>query len=397
VVTGLGMTTPLGGDAPSTWTALLAAESGVSALEDTWADQLDVRIAGRLRTEPTERFTRKQVRRLDRSQQVAMVAAREAWMDAGSTGVEPDRFAVAFGTGIGGALSMLEQDDILENRGPKLMSPFTIPMLMPNGAAAAVSLDLGARGGAHSPVSACASGAEAVALGLALIRSGRVDVVVAGGTDACLHPLSISGFIQMGALSLRNDSPEAASRPFDRYRDGFVMAEGAGALVLERVEFAAARGARVYGALAGAGVTSDAHDLTSPNVDGQVRAIRAALRTGGLTPADIGHVNAHATGTPVGDAVEALAIRTAIGPCPMVTATKSMTGHLLGAAGAVEAIFTVLSMYEGVIPITRNLDEQDTDIQLNVVTHSPRKHSTTAAISNSFGFGGHNVVLAFTR
>lgn len=258
MVTGLGMTTPLGGDVPATWTALLAAESGVSALEDTWADQLAVRIAGRLRTEPTGKFTLKQARRLDRSQQVAVVAAREAWMDAGSPSIEPDRFAVAFGTGIGGVLTILEQDDILENRGPKLMSPFTIPMLMPNGAAAAVSLELGARGGTHTPVSACASGAEAVALGLALIRSGRVDVVVTGGTDACLHPLLISGFIQMGALSLRNHSPEAASRPFDRHWDGFVMAEGAGAVVLERVEFAATRGARVYGALAGAGVTSDA-------------------------------------------------------------------------------------------------------------------------------------------
>ncbi|MFD7165291.1 beta-ketoacyl-[acyl-carrier-protein] synthase family protein [Streptomyces violascens] len=396
-VTGIGATTPLGGDAPSTWSALLAGESGISQLETPWADRLPVRIAGVLRKDPADVLDRVQRRRLDRSQEVALVAAREAWADAGSPDVDPVRLAVVMGTAIGGALTMLDQDDRLEELGPRLLSPFTIPRLMPNGAAAVVSLELGARAGTHAPSSACAAGAEALAVGALLIRAGRADVVVAGGTDACLHPLSLGGFARMGALSTRNDTPEQASRPFDKDRDGFVMAEGAGVLVLERAEFAAARGARPRALLAGAGITSDAYDMTTPHAEGQIRAIEEALRDADLTPEDIAHVNAHATGTPTGDNTEAEALRRAIGTHPLVTATKSSTGHLLGAAGAVEAVFTVLTLQQAVIPAIRNLSEAAPEVGLDLVTGQARRAASAAALSTSFGFGGHNVVLSFTK
>ncbi|MBR8641364.1 beta-ketoacyl-[acyl-carrier-protein] synthase family protein [Streptomyces tuirus] len=393
----MGATTPLGGDVPSTWSALLAGESGIAELETPWAERLPVRIAGTLRKDPADVVDRVHRRRLDRSQEVALIAAREAWADAGAPDVDPVRLAVVVGTGVGGALTMLDQDDRLEELGPRLLSPFTVPRLMPNGAAAVVSLEMGARAGTHAPTSACASGAEALAVGAMLIRAGRADVVVAGGTDACLHPLSIGGFARMGALSTRNDTPELASRPFDQNRDGFVMAEGAGVLVLERADFAAARGARPLAVLAGAGVTSDAYDMTTPDAEGQIRAIEEALRDAGLGRGDITHVNAHATGTPTGDLTEAEAIRRAVGTHPLVTATKSSTGHLLGAAGAVEAIFTVLSLEHSVIPATRNLTEVADGVDLDLVADEPRQAAPAAALSTSFGFGGHNVVLTLTK
>ncbi|MGW2642938.1 beta-ketoacyl-[acyl-carrier-protein] synthase family protein [Streptomyces sp. NPDC001348] len=397
VVTGMGATTPLGGDVPSTWSALLAGESGISKLDTPWADRLPVRIAGVLRKDPVDVVDRVQRRRLDRSQAAALIAAREAWADAGSPDVDPLRLAVVVGTGVGGALTMLDQNDRLEELGPRLLSPFSIQRLMPNGAAAVVSLELGARAGTHAPTSACASGAEALAVGAMLIRAGRADVVVAGGTDACLHPLSIGGFARMGALSTRNDTPELASRPFDKDRDGFVMAEGAGVLVLERAEFAAARGVRPRALLAGAGVTSDAYDMTAPHAEGQIRAIEEALRDADLAPEDITHVNAHATGTHTGDIAEADALRRAVGTHPLVTATKSATGHLLGAAGAVEAVFTVLSLEHAVIPAIRNLGEAAPDIDLDLVSGQSRQAAPAAALSTSFGFGGHNVVLSFAK
>jgi 3-oxoacyl-[acyl-carrier-protein] synthase II len=290
---------------------------------------------------------------------------------------------------------MLHEYDVIVAKGAHRISPFAIPMLMPNGAAAAVSLDLRARGGAHAPMSACASGAEAIAVGLALLRMNRVDVVVAGGTDACIGRLSMAGFARIGALSARHDAPKEASRPLDRHRDGFVMAEGAGAMVLERADAARARGATVHAILAGAGVTSDAHDMTTPDQDGQIRAIRGALEVGNLSPSDITHVNAHATGTLIGDRVEADAITAAVGRHPLVTAIKSMTGHMIGGSGAVEAIVTVLTLREQIIPGTRNLAEQDPEIKLDVVAGPPYRTRIGAALSNSFGFGGHNVVLAF--
>ncbi|MGW0605923.1 beta-ketoacyl-[acyl-carrier-protein] synthase family protein [Streptomyces sp. NPDC002640] len=397
LVTGLGVTTPLGGDVDRTWKGLLAGNSGITTLVEPWAARLPVRIAGRMAEDPYERLAHVQRRRLDRSQAAALVAAEEAWSDAGRPGTDPERLAVVVGTGIGGALTMLDQHMLLENRGQRALSPFTIPRLMPNGGAAAVGLMLGARAGTHAPTSACASGAEAVAVGAMLIRSGRADVVVAGGTDACLHPLSLGAFAQMRALSLRNDEPDRASRPFDRQRAGFVMSEGAGMVVLERAEFARARRARAHAVLAGAGVTSDAHDMTRPDSLGQMRAIDQALVDAGLSGREIGHVNAHATGTPQGDVTEARAVRAAVGSHPVVTAPKSATGHLLGASGAVEAVFTVLALRDSVVPPVRNLDQVAEDVDLDLVTGAPRTVKATAALSTSFGFGGHNVVLAFTQ
>jgi 3-oxoacyl-[acyl-carrier-protein] synthase II len=396
LVTGMGMTTPLGADVESTWRALLAGESRVSILDDEWAADLPVKMACRAYQDPAEVLSGAETRRMDRCQQFALVAARQAWADCGAPDVDPDRFAVVIGTGIGGGLTTIAQYDKIIAHGSRRVSPFTIQMLMPNGAAAAVALELGARGGAHAPMSACASGAEAIALGLALLRSGRADIVLAGGTEACVGQLSIAAFARMGALSERAHEPQAASRPFDTARDGFVLAEGGATIVLERAEHARARGARAYARLAGAGMSCDARDMTNPHSEGQVRAIKEAMATADLGPSDIEYVNAHATGTPAGDGVEATAVIEAVGNHPLVTATKSSTGHMIGGAGAVEAIFTVLSLRDSVIPATRNLDSQAPDIKVNVVTGTPHKAAVNAALSNSFGFGGHNVTLAIT-
>ncbi|MGW4898748.1 beta-ketoacyl-[acyl-carrier-protein] synthase family protein [Kitasatospora sp. NPDC004240] len=396
VVTGLGATTPLGGDAPSTWAAMLAGRSGITAITEDWAAGLPVRIAGRLAVEPTEVLDRVRARRLDRCEQVALVAAREAWADAGAPEVDPERLAVVIGTGTGGALTMLGQDDVLEASGVRRVSPHTVPMLMANGPAAWVSIELGARAGAHTPVSACASGAEAIALGLDLIRLGRADVVVAGGAEACVCALPMAGFAQARAHSTRNDEPDRASRPFDVGRDGFVIGEGAALVVLERASFATARGARAHAALAGAAVTSDAVHITAASAEGQVRAMRRALGEAGLGPRDIGLLHAHATSTQLGDLVEAGSVVEALGRHPVVTATKSMTGHLFGAAGALGALVTVLALRDGVVPAVRNLDELDPAVELDVVAGRPRPTAATAGLTNAFGFGGHNASLVFT-
>jgi 3-oxoacyl-[acyl-carrier-protein] synthase II len=401
VVTGLGATTPLGGDVASTWDAMLAGRSGVSALTQEWAADLPVRIAAQLAVEPTEVLERVKLRRLDRSEAIALIAAHQAWADAGlaDAGLDKERLAVSFGSGIGGAQTLLNQDDILEAYGPRRVSPHTVPMLMPNGPAAWVGLELGAQAGVHSMASACATGAEALSLGLDIIRSGRADVVVAGGTEAVVHPLPIAGFAAMRAMSTRNDEPEKASRPWDKGRDGFVLGEGAGAVVLERADHAAARGATVYARLAGAGITSDGYDIVQPHPEGLggIRAMRRALQDAGLTGADIMHVNAHATSTPVGDMAEIYGIKVAIGDHPVVTSTKSMSGHLLGAAGALESIATILAIRDGVVPPTINLDDPDDDLSLEVAAHKARPLDIPAALNNSFGFGGHNVALIFTR
>ncbi|BCY06367.1 beta-ketoacyl-ACP synthase II [Actinoplanes sp. L3-i22] len=401
VVTGLGATTPLGGDVASTWDAMLAGRSGVSPLTQEWAGQLTVRIAAQIAVDPSEILDRVRMRRLDRSEAMAIVAAKQAWADSGleGTGLDPERLAVSFGSGIGGAITLLDQDDILEKSGPRRVSPHTVPMLMPNGPAAYVGLEVGARAGVRAMASACATGAEAVALGLDLIRAGRADVVVAGSTEAVIHPLPIAGFASMRAMSTRNDDPERASRPWDRNRDGFVLGEGAGALILERADHAAARGATVYARLAGAGITSDGYDIVQPDPEckGGIRAMAMAIRDAGLTGADIVHVNAHATSTPAGDMGEVLGIRTAIGSHPVITSTKSMTGHLLGAAGALESIATILAIRDSVVPPTINLDDPDDRLDLDVAAHKARPLDIPAAMNNSFGFGGHNVALIFTR
>jgi 3-oxoacyl-[acyl-carrier-protein] synthase II len=405
VVTGIGALTPLGSDAPSMWRGLLAAENGARSLPD-WPDDVPVKFAAQLSDEAeaklAEQVPAHQRRKLDRVQQVAVVAAREAWADAGAPELDPERLGVCVTSGIGGLTTILTQHDNMRERGAARVSPHTVPMLMPNGPGAAVGLELKARAGVHVPVSACASGSEALAFALDMIRAGRADMVVAGGAEAVIHPLPIAAFASMRALSTRNDEPSAASRPYDKARDGFVMGEGAGILVLERASSARARGAKIYGVLAGAGMTSDAHDVVAPEPTGAgaARALAAALRDAGLEPEDIAHINAHATSTPQGDVAEALAMRRALGSAldaAVVSATKGCTGHLLGAAGAVEAIATLLALRDRVAPPTRNLDDPDDAVDLDIARVDPRplRSGPLAAVSNSFGFGGHNVSLAF--
>jgi 3-oxoacyl-[acyl-carrier-protein] synthase II len=397
VVTGLGALTPLGPDVAALEEGLLSGRSGARLLDEPEFADLPARIAATV--DLTGRLERVEARTLDRVQQVALVAAREAWADAGAPDVEPERLAVVLGSGIGGALTLLHQNEVLRDKGPRRVSPHLIPMLMPNGPAATVGLEIGARGGVHCPVSACASGAEALALALDMLRSGRVDVVVAGGAEACVHPLPLAGFAQMRALSTRHDDPAAASRPYDKGRDGFVLGEGSGVLVLETEEHAAGRRAQVHGRLAGAGLASDAHHVTAPDPagTGAARSIAAALRDAGVSPQDVGHVDAHATSTPLGDLAEARALNLALGDHrPPVTAPKSCTGHLLGAAGAVEAIAALLALKSGVVPAIRNLQDQDDDADVDAVHTVNREHPHDVALSTSFGFGGHDVSLVLT-
>jgi len=403
VVTGVGATTPLGGDARSTWKALLAGESGISTIDKDWVAQyeLPVTFAGQAKVNAAEVLTPQEIKRLDPSSQFALIAAREAWADAGSPDVAPERLAVEYATGIGGVWTLLDAYDALKEKGPRRVLPMTIPMLMPNGPAAAIGMDIAARGGVRTAVSACASSTEAVANAIGRLQSGEVDVVVAGGCEAGIHPLPLAAFAAMHALSKRNDNPAAASRPYDVNRDGFVMGEGAGALVLETEAHAKARGAKIYAELVGGSVTSDAHHITAPDPEGTgaARAVVAALKQANAKPEEVVHINAHATSTPVGDIAEYTALLRVFGDHLgkiAVSATKSSTGHLLGGAGAIEAIFTVLALAERTAPPTINLENQDPAIPLDVVT-SPRAlpEGPILAISTSFGFGGHNAVIAF--
>jgi 3-oxoacyl-[acyl-carrier-protein] synthase II len=404
VVTGLGTTSPVGGDVPTTWAALLAGESGVRPIKHDWAEQLPTQIAAEVAVDPTDVLDRVKARRLDRSGQLALVAALEAWTDSGLAeheGVEPERLGVAMASGIGGVQTLLTNYDSLNLKGPRRVSPLAIPMLMPNSPAANIGLAIGAKAGVHTPVSACASGNEAIALGIDMIRLGRADVVVVGGTEAAVHPLPMAAFGQMMALSKRNDEPERASRPWDKGRDGFVLGEGAGALVLESEEHARARGARVYAEAAGAGITADSHDIAQPDPvgAGATRAMKIALQEAGLDASDVAHINAHATSTPLGDVAEATAIRNALGDSAaedlVLTSTKSMTGHLLGAAGALESVAVVKALEERVVPPTVNLEDPE-DIGLDIAAEKRSlPGGDIAALNNSFGFGGHNVAIAF--
>jgi 3-oxoacyl-[acyl-carrier-protein] synthase II len=402
VVTGLGMTTPVGGDVASSWSAILAGQSGVRPIDAEWIAEQPSRIAGQLAVEPSEVLTKVETRRLDRSQQAAVIAAREAWQDAGAPAVEPERLGTVIGTGIGGVTSLLEAYDTLNERGWSRVSPHMVTMIMPNGPAAVVGLEIGARAGVHSPVSACASGAEAIANAARMIRDGRADVVLTGGTEAVICGITMAGFSAMRALSTRNDDPTAASRPYDTDRDGFVMGEGAGMVVLESRDHAKARGASIYGVYGGAGMTSDGHHIAQPDPEGAgaARAMTAALADAGVSAADVHHVNAHATSTPQGDIAEAVAIRRALGSDAdqaLVTGTKSMTGHLLGGAGAIESIFTILALRDRTAPPTINLENMDPEIHIPVAANSPHElpSGDIAALNNSFGFGGHDVALVF--
>jgi len=402
VVTGVGMSTPVGGDTASSWAAVLAGTSGISRLDADWIREQSSQIVGLLAVDPSEVLDRVEARRLDRSQQVALVAAREAWADAGAPEVDPIRLGTVIGTGIGGVTSLINAYNVLQERGASRVSPHMVTMIMPNGPAAVVGLEIGAQAGVHTPVSACASGAEAIAYAARMIQSGRADVVVAGGTEAAICDITMAGFSAMRALSTRNDDPTAASRPYDVDRDGFVMGEGAGVVVLESAEFARARGAQVYAVYAGAGLTADGHHIAQPDPDGAgaARAITEALIDADVTPSDIKHVNAHATSTPQGDIAEAVAIRRALGSDAdhaVVTGTKSMTGHLLGGAGAVESIFTILALRDRQVPPTANLHTIDPEVDLNIAHGAPVSlpPGDLVALNNSFGFGGHDVALAF--
>jgi 3-oxoacyl-[acyl-carrier-protein] synthase II len=405
VVTGLGATTPLGGDVASTWAAMLAGRSGVRRLTEPWVERLPVRIAAPAAADPAEIVGRVQARKMDRCEQFALVAAREAWADAGTPELDPERLGVTVTSGIGGIGSTLAAYDILNDKGWQRISPYTVPMLMPNGSAGWISMELNAHAGAHCMVSACASGAEAIGYGIDMIRSGRADVVVAGGTEAAILPLNIGAFAVMRAMSTRNDEPELASRPFDKARDGFVLGEGAGMLVLESLSHARERGARVYAVAAGAGYSSDAYHIAHPAPDGAgvAAAIGRALADARVDPEQVVHVNAHATSTPEGDPLEAQALVKALGSAcdgVIVTSTKSMTGHLLGGAGAIESVAAILALRDRVAPPTINLADLDDDVPVDVATEprplAKRGAEPMAVLNNAFGFGGHNVSLVFT-
>ncbi|MFJ8884157.1 beta-ketoacyl-ACP synthase II [Streptomyces sp. NPDC102402] len=409
VVTGIGATTPLGGDSASTWEGLMAGRSGVKPLEGERFAELPVRIAALAAVDPGEVLPRPLARKLDRSAQFALIAAREAWADAGFTGkagedekIQPERLGSVIASGIGGVITLLDQYDVLKEKGVRRVSPHTVPMLMPNGPAANVGLEVNAQAGVHTPVSACASGAEAIGYAVEMIRTGRADVVVAGGTEAAIHPLPIAAFANMMAMSKSNDEPEKASRPYDTGRDGFVLGEGAGVVILESAEHAAARGAKVYCEVLGQGLSADAHHIAQPEPTGRgiAAAMQNLLDSTDLKPSEVVHLNAHATSTPQGDIAEIKALRAVLGDDldhVAISATKSMTGHLLGGAGGIETVATVLALHNRMAPPTINIDDLDEAVEADVVRGEPRAlpEGPIAAINNSFGFGGHNVVLAF--
>ncbi|WP_201787269.1 beta-ketoacyl-[acyl-carrier-protein] synthase family protein [Actinoplanes sp. TFC3] len=406
VITGMGAITPLGADAAATWQNLLAGACGVTTLEDEAFAALPVRVAAPAAIDPADRLPRSQARTMNRSAQFAVLAAREAWSDAGfrprdlhEGDIAADRVGISMGTIIGGAPVLVAADRVLAGRGARFVSPHTAPMTVPNGSAAQIAVDLGVRGEARTVVSACASGTEAIGQAMDRIRYGHLDVVVAGGTEAVITPTVMSTFTAMRALSLGTRGPHAASRPFDKARDGFVLGEGAGLLILEAEEHARARGARIYCEAVGWGLSADAHHMVSPRPDGAgiIDALRKTLADADARPAEVVHVNAHATATVAGDAAEAFALGEFFGQNqPSVTAPKGALGHMQGAAGGVEALITALTLHHGVIPPTIGCDTLDDGMNLDLVVHAPRALTGLAglALSTSFGFGGHNAVLA---
>ncbi|GAA2173604.1 beta-ketoacyl-[acyl-carrier-protein] synthase family protein [Agrococcus versicolor] len=403
VVTGIGATTPLAGTLPETWQQLLAGASGARSLEHPWVAELElpVTFAAEAAVRPDTVLERPVAKRLDPSSQLALVAAKEAWEDAGSPDVDPERLGVDWATGIGGVWTLLDAWDTLREKGPRRVLPMTVPMLMPNAPSAAVSMHFQARAFARTVASACASSTESIAMAYEHLQSGAADVVIAGGSESAIHPITIASFASMQALSRRNDDPAHASRPYDVSRDGFVMGEGGAALVLETEEHALARGARIYAELAGAGVTADSYHITAPEPEGlgASRAVHAALAQAGASVDDVTHVNAHATSTPVGDVAEVRALQRVFGERALeipVSATKGAHGHLLGGTGALEAAFTVLALHHRLAPPTINVTEQDPEAPLSISSQPVALgDGPQLAISNSFGFGGHNAVAAF--
>ncbi|MCP2321410.1 beta-ketoacyl ACP synthase [Nocardia amikacinitolerans] len=399
VVTAVAATTSIAGDIDATWKGLLNGASGIDVLDEPFVDEFDlpVRVGGQLKVKPESLLTRVEMRRLAYIERMATVLGREVWKNAGSPDVDKERLAVAIGTGIGGVDAIIDTREALKDGGYRKVSPLAVQMIMPNGPSAVVGLELGARAGVVTPVSACSSGSEAIAKAWQMIVWGDADIVVAGGVEGQITAVPIAAFSMMRAMSTRNDDPKAASRPFDKDRDGFVFGEAGALMVLETEEHAKARGATILARLLGVGITSDGFHLVAPDPEGAgaARAMARAIETAGLTSADITHVNAHATATPIGDIAEARAIRTAVGNHPSVYAPKSALGHSIGAVGALESVLTVLSIRDEMIPPTLNLEHQDPQVDLDIVKGEPRRGRIDYAINNSFGFGGHNVALTF--
>ncbi|MEX1186608.1 MAG: beta-ketoacyl-ACP synthase II [Gemmatimonadaceae bacterium] len=407
VVTGLGALTPVGNDVPSMWQALVDGASGTAPITKFDASSFPVRFAAELKGfDPAQYMDRKEIKRADPYTQYAVSASKQAMQDAGLeggvNGYDPDRIGVILGSGTGGLKSFEEQHDVYRERGPSKISPFFIPMFITDIAAGIVSMQFNAKGPNYATVSACATAAHAIGDAFRTIQYGDADVMICGGSEAAVTPMAIAGFANMKALSERNESPETASRPFDMTRDGFVMGEGAGVVILEELEHALKRGARIYAEVAGYGATGDAYHLTAPAPDGEgaQRAMKRALSDGGLIPADVQYINAHGTSTPANDLNETRAIKAVFGEHAAginVSSTKSSTGHMLGAAGAIEFIVSTLAVREGIIPPTINYETPDPECDLNYTPNSPVRREVSVAISNSFGFGGHNVSLAVRK
>lgn len=401
VVTSMQVTTSVASDLDSTWQGLLDGKSGIGTLTDEWIERygLPVSIGGRLTEDPTTSLKKVEKRRLDYIEQLALVLGRDVWATAGSPDVEKERLGVAVGTGMGGIDSLFKATNDMEAGGFRKVSPIAVPMVMPNGPAATVGLEVGAKAGVHTPVSACASGSEALAIAWRMIAMGEADVMITGGVEGKITALPIASFAMMRAMSTRNDDPAAASRPFDKDRDGFVFGEASAMMVFEREDHARARGATIHGRVLGAGTTSDGFHIVAPDPEGTgaARAMSKSIQYAGVSPSEVQHVNAHATSTGVGDLAEAKAITAAVGTHPSVYAPKGALGHSIGAVGALESALTVMSLREETIPPTLNLQERDPEVDLDVVSGSPRKGQFDVAVSNSFGFGGHNVSLVFGR
>lgn len=403
VVTGIGLVTPIGSDRKSTWASLLEGKSGIDYISLFDAEGFTSRIAAEVEGfDAAALLGRKEAKRLDRFAQFACVAALEALDDAGidMATEDADRVGVLIGSGVGGIITITEQHNILNQKGPKRVSPFLVPMMLGDMASGQVSMMTGAKGPNFSTVSACATGADSIGEALEMIRRGRADVVIAGGTEAAICEIGVAGFNSCMALSTRNEDPQAASRPFDSGRDGFVLGEGAGVVILESVEHAEKRGATVLAELAGYGASSDSHHVTQPHPEGEgaARAMKWALGDAGLQPEDVVYINAHGTSTPMNDRFETIAIKRMFGNHAYnlaISSTKSMTGHLLGAAGGIEAAFSVLAVNEGAIPPTINLENPDPDCDLNYTPNTAVKQEVEVAMSNVFGFGGHNSSLVF--
>lgn len=405
VVTGLGVISPVGLDAQSFWASLLAGNNGIGPVQGFDTEGFDTRIAGQIRDfKPPSRIEHKEARRMARFTQFAVAAAFEAVEQSGVdiSQLDPYEVGVTLGCGIGGIDVIEEQHKVLQNKGPKRVSPLLIPMFIPNMAAGQVAIQLGARGPNTCPVTACASAAHAIGDAFRILQRGEASIMITGGTEAAITPLSLAGFNAARTMSTRNHSPESASRPFDQERDGFVMGEGAGVLVLETLASAHERGATILAEIVGYGMTNDAYHITAPTPEGEglAEAMRRTLKDAGLSPEQIGYINAHGTSTPLNDVTETRAIRALFGPHAeklQISSTKSMTGHLLGAAGGIEAVATVMSLYAQQIHPTRNLLTPDPACDLDYVPGTSRSVSLEAALSNSMGFGGHNAVLAFKR